>query len=255
MSNQTVIEALREKDWSILDRREPVTSTIAMEIEAALPEFKATSSELAAIWLDQFGDEHAGKVLLAMTQNRHMAARTVAAEAIVRCEAPPPVAKILQTIPHQDDEIVRALLYLAVGEMGAREHVAPLRRIRESEVDQFAALDLLAAIVRLGADEERREFVTLLDSTETEDALDMAERLVYTREPRATRGLHSWLRSGEPVTRLSGDRVTHMARMCDIAVWTAHRMGIPLKPTPVCLANFDATLINHAIHQIGTIPE
>jgi hypothetical protein len=58
---------------------------------------------------------------------------------------------------------------------------------------------------------------------------------------RFAKALEPWLAREDNVLRLGGDRgpAPKMARMCDLAVWCAHLLGVKLPAPPDHLDNFD----------------
>ena len=74
--------------------------------------------------------------------------------------------------------------------------------------------------------------------TDPDDALKMQKIVVYVGNPNLTLGLIPWLDNNETVMRLGSDRQNMQARMCDVAVWTAHLLNIALPFETTHLRNF-----------------
>jgi hypothetical protein len=116
--------------------------------------------------------------------------------------------------------------------------VEALRVQIRNEHDREAAEDGEVAMVKLGGIAEREAFLQRVRDTSPDDALRVSDQLLYLGDLKFARGLLPWLSDTRNVTRLGGDRQQRMARMSDIAVWTAHQLGVRFRISPEYLTNY-----------------
>jgi hypothetical protein len=140
-----------------------------------------------------------------------------AAELLAGLKAPP------------DDPFRRGELYLALGRRAEPGLLEKVRAVAASERDRAARERALAAMVKLRGGPELADFVAWLAATKPDDALPVLDLVDYVGDPAVAPGLVPWLDRSEEVLRIGTDRQNMPgARMSDVAVWAAHKLGVTM---------------------------
>ena len=148
-----------------------------------------------------------------------------------------------KAISRQSQPYIRGQLYLALGRTGESGTIDALRAQLHNEPDREAAQKGQVALVKLGAAAERDAFLGQVREAKPDDALRISDQLLYVGDPRLAKGLLPWFSDFHNVTRLGSDRQKSMAPMSDIAVWTAHRLGVRFQVYPEYLTNYSDSII------------
>jgi hypothetical protein len=242
MSNQAVVDAVRRADWDVLSATPGDPPALAAALEAALPQFGDEAAQIAAMLADRHPGPRTVPLLLGLARSPHLQAAAQAAAALSRLPRPP-VAEIAQAVPSVRDAQVRGALYLAIGRSPDPGALDALRALVPHEPDAAAATRAQAALARLGGTPERAAFLERVRRAGIADFKDVYDDLLYVGDVRFARGLLPWLDSTEPATRIGREAEGKTARLCDVAVWTAHQLGVPVATHAVRLERFDdATL-------------
>ncbi len=209
-------------------------NVMALDTEARL---------LAVMFLTETDGARAAEVLLQMTGDENEQVAAGAAQGLNSIVSGLPPDVIAEALPRRRYPVVRAQLYLAMArarDVGALEVV---RQLTQSEHDDEARINALVAAILLGGKQERGEFKDRLRSASPRDAQQLAEKLQLIGDQRLAQGMLPWLSNSRPVTRIGSDADGRMLRMCDLAVLTAHRLGVEFPIPTESPANFDAETI------------
>jgi hypothetical protein len=253
VSTTAVLDAARAHDWTIVGRAAKLEPVSPSAVAAALQELDPEAREIVASAVAAQGRPEQGALMVHLTGDPSVQVQTIAARALGKLASPPPANVLLAAVPARDNPFVRRQLYLAVGRTGERDALAPLRAFAAAERDPDAALDAEVAAIRLGAAAEQARFLDRVRKAEPRDALAVRERLLYVGDPALAKGMLRWLSNEASVMRLGSDRDPKMARMCDIAIWTAYQLGVQFQILPAHLANYDDAVRANALRALSAL--
>ncbi len=253
--SQNFISALRQHDRSVLDRVSQAPAELPKEIDAAVADLDAEARELAVELVTRQDNDQAGKFLLRRTADADPNVSTLAADNLGKIINKPKTEDIIAAIPQREDPFVRGKLYLEAGRREENFVLEELRRTAANEDDEDAKLQALAARVKRGGQSEKTEFLDVVRQTAPDDALRTQTLLLYIDHANLAKGLLPWLSNEENVTRLGSDRQNMMARMCDIAVWTAHLLKVKLPFETTHLRNFTPEEIENTRKILELLPD
>ena len=257
MTDESVISGLRVHDRD-LNRRPPAASPeLARSLEPALREFDEQARSLAVSYVTRWNGPGAGNLLLKLTADRSVTVAAAAAQSLLRISDTPPGEAILAAIPSRQDAFVRGKLYLAAGQAKTPPGLASFRATAAKESDPNAAEEAQAAAVKLGGDVERKAFIERIKTTVPDKALRVHEQMLYVGDPKLAKALGPWFGKKDDIMRLSGDREGGggMVRMCDLAVWTAYRLGVKFALQPDYLTTFDGAVLDAAKGACAGLPD
>ncbi len=254
MSNEGLIQAIREHDWSVRDRAAQASPTLVAEIERAMPTFDTESGLLAVISLIVYNGPGVGAALLALTHNQHPQVAAEAARGLGKVKDRPPIATILAAIPSRTDPLIRGELYLVAGSAGDARQLDLLRKAAAGESDEEAAAQAQIAAVKLGGLPEREAFMRRIREAVPAQATRVLEQMRYVGDRTLAKALLPWLSNTASVTRLGTDAAGRSARMCDVALWTAHLLGVRFEPQPTKLDNYPPGMIAAAAAALRELP-
>lgn len=254
MSEQ-FINALRQHDRSILEKAQQAPPGLPKDIDQVLSTLDSEARELAVELVTRQDNEFAGIFLLRRTADEDANVSTLAAENLGKVINKPKTENILAVIPERRDPFIRGKLYLEAGKRTEAGVLERLRQLAAEEQDEEAKLQALAARVKLGGQSEKQEFLAIVQKTEPDDALRIQDLLIYIDNPVLAKGLIPWLNNEEDVMRLGSDRQNMMARMCDVAVWTAHLLKIKFSFETAFLRNFTKEEIETARKVLLLLPD
>ena len=245
MNIEDILQALREHRGSAVALAPGAPADLAIEVEHALPQLDDQARALAALCVIRRNGPESGPVLLRMTGDTSSQVSIKAAtglfEKVPMTDAPTADA-ILTVIPQRKNEAVRGYLYLMVGRRNGTpdddRHLTTLRKLEVQESDKNALQRVQVAATRLGGQPERAAFLERIRAAGPDEATNICDQLVYVGDPRLAKGMMPWFGNMASVFRLGSDRDNRMARMCDLAVWTAHELGVTFAMTPKYLSNF-----------------
>ena len=231
VSNQAIIEAVQRSDWDAISAVPPDPLHLSDELELVMPQLDDEGSQIAATLAANHPGPNTARFMLAMAQSTHMQAAVTAATAIRSLQPPPSAADIAGTVKRAADPMVRSQLYLALGHSTDPEALPLLQRLLTTETDAGALEKGTAAAARLGGAVERTAFMARVTTASAGNAKDVYDDLLYVGDVRFAKGLLPWLDQTDPVTRIGGDEGGRVARLCDLAAWTAMRLGVKV-PVP-----------------------
>lgn len=255
MNSETVITAIRRGDPSVLQQPPLADASLVDGLGAAMGEFDERSQMLATSYLSRVDDLASANLLLRLTGMSSLSVAAGAARALGQLKVTPAVDDVFAAVPQRRDSFIRGQLYLLIGRSGGSGTLDRLRSLIPSEQDIDARLDLLAALTRLGGDNERAIFLKRVASVGADQALRTQDHLLYVGDPRLARGMLPWFDSSDGVMRIGSDRQGGMARMRDIAVWTAHLLGVKFPIDPPYLGNYSDAILAGAKRAIQALPE
>jgi hypothetical protein len=226
MSFEILIGRLRNHDWDILNAQPDTSADVSARLERSLPSLDDTARWLAASLIVKWDRPGAGETLLRISADPHLQVASEAAIGLRKVRDTADPEKILRVAPKRATGIVRGELYLAAGQLGSPEHLPALWRAMRRESDEEASLDGRAAAVKLGDPIERDLFRERVANATPGSVKRLISDLLYIGHWSHTVALDSWFGQMSPITRVGHDATPRSARMCDMAVWVAHRLGI-----------------------------
>lgn len=224
--SQEIINALRQHDESVLEKAHQAPPDLPSEIEQSIGDLDAEARNLAVELVKLQNGEQAGMFLLRRTADSDVNVCTLAALYLSKIVYKPRGEEIAAAIPKSENSLVRGTLYLEVGKGKEKSLLEELRRLAANEDNEDAKLENLAARVKLGGQAEKSEFLAVIRETRPDHALRIRELILYTDNPSVAKGLIAWLGDKRDVTNAGNDYQVKMARMCDVAIWTANDLKI-----------------------------
>jgi hypothetical protein len=255
MTPEPILEAIVKHDWDATERARGAQISIVPSVAAALPRLDEESREIAVACIVEEDAPGAGGLLLEMTADDCLQVAAAAANGVERVTAPPAAAAILAVIPHRKEAFVRGVLYRAATRGGDATHRDTLRALADAEADAEALREATAALVKLGDPEARRRLLALTQTATSAGALRIQGQLLFIGDRTLAKGTLPWLENTTGVLQLGCDLDPWMARMCDVAVWTAHLLGVDLPIKPEHLAIFDEAVIAGARDALQRLPD
>jgi hypothetical protein len=254
MSVSEILQAITDHDWEVKDRVVGAAANLGEAIASALGRLDPEGRQLAVACLETWNGPGVGALLLRLTADGDPQTAVAAANALGRVSDRPPMPAILAEIPSRGEPFVRGQLYKLIGSTRATQLLPELRQVAADEHSADAQRDAQRALVMLGGQEEREAFKKRVAEARPDEALDLMDDLRAIGDPRLAKAMLPWLSNEAGVTRLGGDRKPAMARMCDVAVWTAQLMKIPLPTPPTSLANYSPQMIDEAKASLMALP-
>jgi hypothetical protein len=242
-------------DWNTATWFEEAQGETVAQLEQNLTVLDAEARMLAVLFLIKKGDSAASSLLLRMTGDDDGQVAAMAAQGVNSVAEWPSVDAVIEAIPRRRYPLVRSQLYLAIARTENRDALPRIRSLMQFESDDEVLLHAEVAAILLGGEEERAEFIDRLHGAKPADALELEEKLELIGDARLARGLLPWLPNQRPVTRFGSDANQRMLRMCDLAVWAAHRLGIWFPMTSESLTNFDAETLAAAQMALAAIDD
>jgi hypothetical protein len=218
------IKSIEAVDRSVLGPSARPPTALGPELRARVSKMSEPARVLAAQVLAKMDSPDSASVLLILVKDPSPSVASAASRALRDASNLPPGTGILQVIASVPSAPMRAHLFLAAGK--AKTSLLALRQAMAAENDPLAKQAALAAAVRLGGDAERQALTALVRNARAEDVITLMDLLVYTGDKRMGAALLPLFDSQEPVMRISPDPESRMARKSDMAVWTAHELGL-----------------------------
>lgn len=247
------IKAVKSHDESVVERAAKAPEDLAKRLDETSATLDREARELAIELVSRQDGKYAGVFLLHRTDDDDPNVAQLAIEKLAKVVNKPPAADVIAATPSRKDPFVRGELYLYLGKSTETGVLEGLRRL--SEKDGPANIRLLAARVKLGGEAERKELVAKVAATAPDDVMEMRDIVVYTGDPKVAKGLVGWLDRDDSITNLGTDRQVKMARMRDLAVWTAHLVGVKLPFETTALRNYTAAEIESTRKLLVTLPD
>jgi hypothetical protein len=254
MTVSEILQAIAAHDWTVKQRVVGAPANLGEAIGTALGRFDPEARQLAVDCLEAWNGPGVGALLLRLTADSDPQTAVAAANALGRVSDRPPLPQILSEIPTRGEPFVRGQLYKLIGATRATHLLPELRKVATGESSADAQRDAQRALVMLGGQEEREAFKKRVAEARPDEVLDLQEDLIAVGDPRLSKAMLPWFDNEAGVTRLGGDRNPKMARMCDVAVWTAQLMKIPLPTAPTSLTNYPAQMIAEAKAAVMALP-
>lgn len=257
MTSQEIIRLIQTQSAEAIKQAKTAPATLPGDIEKLLPTFDAEARELAVDVLAAQGLPGCVPLLLNMTGDPEPMIAVAAANALRKLPAKPPTDKVIQTIPQRSAPEVRTPLYLLVGESGqggGADKLEDFRKVIVPEKDTEARENAQAACVKLGGQPERKAMLLRLAGAENDQALRFCDQVRYVGDANLCRGLAPWIGRHDPVVRLGSDRSNDMVRMCDLAAWTAWKMGVKFALRPEYIANYEPAVLQAAAAAMNALP-
>lgn len=255
VSNQAIIEAVQRGDWDAISAVPPDPLRLSEELEQVMAQLDDEGSQIAATLASRYPGPQTARFMLAMARSTHMQAAVTAASSLSTLPEAPSAVDIAGTVKRAADPLVRAQLYLALGRSTDAEALPALQRLLPTESDAGAVEKGTAAAARLGGAVERTAFMARVTTAGVGNAKDVYDDLLYVGDIRFAKGLLPWLDQHDPVTRIGGDEDGRAARLCDLAVWTAMRLGVKLPVPDTRLAIYDDATLQATRAALRQLPD
>lgn len=257
MDVQAVLQGIRSGDRGAAalcrGASAPEADALVIEARRELPSLEEGPRGVVVACLKELTTAPAGELLLEMTDDDDLMVAAAAADALLRAASPPPADEALAAARKRVEPFLRGRLYRLAGLTGDARTLKALESVAESSVD--AARDAQIAAVKLGGKEDRERFFERIETALPEQVLDLGDALDYVGDPKLARALLPWLDQTDDVVRLSPDNSPSpkMARMCDMAVLYARRLGIAV-PGPLELDNYPPQVLDDAKRLLSALP-
>lgn len=235
------LRAIEAADRSILAPHARPPAGLVPELRIRVAKMKDPARVVAAQVLEKVDSTEASSLLLFLAKDVNLSVASAASRALRNAKSLPAGEDILRVIPTVPSAPVRAHLFLAAGK--AKTPLPALRLAIPAEPDSKARQAAIAAAVRLGGDVERQAFTLQVRRAKAEDVIELMDLLVYIGDKRMGAALLPLFDSQEPVLRISPDPESRMARKSDMAVWTAHELGLIPHLRLTGIRRFDAATI------------
>ncbi len=255
MTDETVISILRNNDRRMLQAPAPPSPHFVPSLEKALPTFGDGARELAILYLAKFNPPGTGNLLLRLTGDTSLQAAVAAATSLAKGNLNVPGSEIVAVIPTRKDKHVRGYLYLAAGNAKNPPALTAFRDVAKLETDPAASEQAEVAVVKLDGDVERRAFFQRIENATPATALSIRDQMLYVGDPKLAKALEKWFDNPADVMRLGSDRQGGSARMCDLAAWIAHSLGVRFDLQPDYMTNFKPAVLNAAKAAVMALPD
>jgi hypothetical protein len=235
------LAAIGRADRAVLSKSVAPPPGLAAALASRLPALKGQPRVVAAQALARVESAEAASVLLTLVDDPDLNVAASATRGLRDAAALPPGTSILARLLKVQDPTLRSHLYLAAGR--ARTPLEDLRRAIASESNPEARDAAVAAAVRLGGAPERDRLAASLRSAKADQLVRLLDLVKYTADKRLAPALLPLLDSSEPVVALSPRPNSPMARRADLAVWTAHQLGLIPHLKLTALRRFDPATV------------
>ena len=242
-----IIEKLKTHDESVITQCVAEQDGVVQNILDAFESFDLESRMLSLTCFALKNTTGSANALLKATYDEDL---NVANEAVSYLHSQAhmvPSIDLFTAVASQDEPYIREQLYLIIGNSEDADLILQLRELHNNEDDPDAANAALVALVKLHAEPERVEFMQVFHNAEATEAVDLTEKLLYIGDASWAKALRPWLMRYDEVFRLASDRTPDaMVRMCDLAIWTSHQMGLKFQPPLERIAIFKDDVISQA---------
>jgi len=252
---ESLLERFKAHDWNTGAWFPQAPRATVASLQENLSTLDTEARLLAVMYLTDTNSAEAAEVLLRMSGDADGQVAAMAAQGLNSTAGLPSLEAIAAAIPQRRHPMVRSQLYRAIARSGDIEALTRVRSLMLHEGDDEVRLQAVVSAILLGGQEERDEFTYRLRAARPANALEMSEKLLSIGDWRLARGLLPWLNNLRPVTRIGSDADQRMLRMCDLAVLTAHRLGIRFPVNTESPTNFDADTIVAARNALEAIDE
>jgi len=218
MSADQVVQAIRTKDWTVVDPPDRIGPEVAEAILPFLDDEDREARELAVHCLDRAGGERAKQGLLKALRDDYAMARAAAARFLHAHVDQPDLAALLQELESNEDEYVREQLALVVGRIGTEEAIAALGRKMEGEPDTHARHALSLAMARLGDARQVEAYTVRLRSDDVESRVGALEDFEYLAQNQFLPHIRPLLDDGRDGANVAPGGHRYFIRVCDVAV-------------------------------------
>ena len=238
------LKAIETLDRSILQPGAKPPAGLPAALGPKLPAMSSQARVLAARTLAKVDSPDSAVLLLVLAQDPDSAVAAAAVNGLLAIPASPPPADVLRAIPATPSPPLRAHLFLIAGKANAE--LSALRKLLAAESNPNVRPSALAATVRLGGVPERAALAAEVANAKGPAVATVLDLLVFANDKRMAFALLPLFGSTQPVKRLTADPVSRVATRSDLAVWTAHRLGLLNQLKLTKLDNFDAATVSKA---------
>ena len=235
------LKAIEAVDRSVLAPNALPPAGLVPALRTRLSRMTEPARALAAQVLAKVESPDGAALLLLLAEDSSPSVASAASRGLRDAKALPEGSEILRVIASRPSAPIRAHLFLAAGK--AKTPLPALRQSIAAENDPRAKQAALAAAVRLGGDAERHALTLVVQKARAEEVVMLMDLIVYTGDKRMGAALLPLFDSSEPVMRISSDADSRMARKSDMAVWTAHELGLVPNLRLNGIRRFDAATI------------
>jgi len=246
VNSADLVRAIRDHDWGVVDRAASAPADADDAVAAALAGLDEAARELAVAVVARRDGLRAGELLLKLLADLDLQVVAFAAKSLSEIHHLPDPTALLAAAAKETEPFVRECLYQAVGRTGRKDVLESLRKSTAREIDARARSWAEAALVRLGAPAERETLRKRIPTAPPDDAEFLCDQVVYIGDRSLAKAMLPWAEDEEPVRALDPHGRPVIVRMCDLVVWTAHRLGVSVQPPPRALGRYATETIRSA---------
>jgi len=214
----------------MLDACGVLPANFAEELEQAWGELDTRARSLALFLLDRLGG--APEFLLRRAVDSALPLAVRSARFLARRTWTGIAPAILEAIPKCRHPAARSYLYQAAGRTKDRRSLEAFRETAAKETEAPCRLHAEAAAVLLGGEAEREKLYMRVRGAAPQEAEFAREQVLYVGEPTLAKAMIPWLSDERVVAVRRVHLVPEEIRMCDLAVLTAHELGLRVVPPP-----------------------
>ena len=246
------LNSLRTHDVSLPNRAAEIPADFLERVAKMWKELDAESRDIAVGTASRMRGPAAGQFLLSVASLEGEESSTTAASSLINHPDCPNGSTVLAATQRIRDGITRARLYLAAGVHGAP--IGVFEPIAAKETNPDARQAALEAMSRLGHLPSLHTLFDRVAKALPTEVVVLHDGLIYVGDKRLAKALIPWLNKTDPVVRLGSDRSPAMARQCDYAVWTAHRLGIAVTLPANHIDNYTPAILAAARPVLQALP-
>jgi HEAT repeat protein len=216
MNTHAIAHQIEAKDWDLLER--PPSSEQASEVIGMLEHADPEVRELAVSLLDRMGGSEVKASLFRALDDENQMVRGIAARSVRHHCTGADVPALVERLQHHDDDYVREQVALALGTLGDKAAIEPLRIqfAREGYPDAKHAMSL--ALARLGDAEHRQAYLDRLIQNGPPLRVAALEDLPYLNDRTLAQEIVPLLEDLRDAKNVGPSHGPFWIRVCDVAV-------------------------------------
>lgn len=218
MSADQVVEAIKTKDWTVVDPPDRIGPEAAEAILPLLDDEDREARELAVHCLDRAGGEKGKEGLLKALRDDYAMARAAAGRFLHAHVDESDLPVLLQELDSNEDEYVREQLALIIGRIGDEETITALGRKMKDEPDTHAQHALSLAMARLGDTRQVDAYTARLRAEDVESRVGALRDFEYLAQKRFLPHILPLLDDRRDGANVAPGGHHYFIRACDVAV-------------------------------------
>jgi len=253
MEAKELIRRLQEHDETVLEDISPTEPRLAEIV--SIRELDSEARTLFIRGLARQPSTASTEALVQLLLDEEVQNAALAIHTLSQRKTPPPASALLKVLEQAGEPLIRRELFRLLGQQPDQTLRSAVRNQADREEEEDAQLWALAGLARFGDGEMERKLHEKIHQATSETASALGEIVLYVGSRRLATGLLSWLSQDTIVRWLPPHRNPIGIRMCDLAIWTAHRLGISLQPAPTRLDRYSEPMRIAARKTIETLPK